>query len=396
MGAKDYTLDFEDCEVGEDFTLNDNLLDYWAVANASADHVTKVAEKNGNKYLDFDPFAQMYLYEGITDKYVFSYDVKQPANQGFGGFFRSSGEVGINPYFEDDQSGFSILGIGPSGIYIIPNEKTVKVYIKVYDEKRSADKNAKYLNNKAISFKTSHNFNSDFGRISIADYGTGAKIFVNGELLCTLEFSDIVSGYDELLTEYNYYSTVKVYDNTGKEKGTVNNALVCADMSVLAFGMRINDGFIDNVTISEYQEAISKIELDGTPKTEYIVGEKFSAAGAAIVVTYESGKTKRIGLTEDMLEGFETETAGEKSVTIKYDSFEQALTVTVSEKAEEPTAAPTDQTEPVVTQESGGNESTNDDNNNKKNNNLVPVIVIIAVAACAAIAGVVVFLKKKK
>ena len=395
MGVKDYTLDFNSFETGEDFSTIDELQEYWTVNNATADHITKIAESDGNKYLKFEPFSQMYLTDGLTDKYVFSFDMKLPANQGFGAFFRSNGETNINPYFEDDQSGYSILGIGPAGIYVIPNEKSVKVYIKFYDEKKTSDQGGKYINNKSFSFKTKNSFTSDFGRISIADYGTGAKIFVEGELVCTLEFSNLVSGYEELLTEYSYYSTVRVFDANGEEKKAVENALVCADTSVLAFGMRINEGYVDNVVISEYPEAVSKIELSGTPKTSYTVGEKFDAAGAALTVTYESGKTKKVALTEDMLEGFDTSAAGEKTVNIKYESFEQSLTVTVSEKAEEPTAAPT--AEPVNTDD-GKTADKDKDDDSKKGSNTLPVTIAIiagAVAVCAAVA-VAVIIKKKK
>lgn len=399
MGAKDYTLDFEDYEKGTDFSAIEDWSEIWNAANATGDYITAIAETKGNKYLRFAPFSQMFLEEGITGKYVFSFDMKANANQGFGAFFRTTGEQNINPYYEDDRSGFDILGIGPNGIYIVPNDKMISVFIKFYDEKKSSDKNGKYLNNKRVNLKISDNFSARFVRVSVADYGTGAKIFANGELVGTLEFSDIVSGYDEMFSEYSFYSTVKVIDSAGNEKATVNNALVCSDMSVLAFGMRINDGSIDNVTISEYPEAISSVELDGTPKTNYFVGDSFEAAGAAIVTKYESGKTKRMPVTADMLEGFDTSSAGTKTVKIVAGDKEFSFDIVVSEKSADPTDKPADGTaaptagedQPKATSESGAAE---DDEKGGAN---VPLIVGLVAGGViiAGIAVVLVILKMK-
>ena len=133
--VSDYKEDFESYAAGTDFSEIEELQEKWIVTNALSDYTTKVVNTavNGN-YLYFRPFAQMYLEDGIVNKYVFSFDAKVPANQGFGIFFRSSGEADINPYFEDDNSGFGIQGIGPSGIFIIPSGTKVKVFVKFCDE----------------------------------------------------------------------------------------------------------------------------------------------------------------------------------------------------------------------------------------------------------------------
>jgi len=315
-----------------------------------------------------------------------------PANQGFGMFFRTSGETQINPYFEDDKSGGSgVMELGPNGIYIIPNDKSIKIYVKYYDERKTADKGQKYLNNKVVTLKTTDSFSKNFTTLSIADYGTGAKIFANGALVGTLEFSDIVDGYDELFSEVRYYSTVKVLDNTGKEKATVNNTLVSVDSSVLAFGMRISEAYVDNIVISEYQEAITDITLEGTPKTAYKVGDKFDAAGAVIVTTYESGKTKRVAVNESMVEGFDTASAGEKAAKIVYGEKEFALTITVSEP-EEPTEKPetpaTDAPKPTEKTEPGETEKP-------KNNKPLIIGLIAGGVLIVAIAVVALILKAK-
>ncbi len=390
LGQKDYTLDFNSYELGTDFSTLEDLMDLWTVGNATGDHITAIDGTDENKYLKFAPFSQMYLAEGITDKYVFSADIKIPANQGFGIFFRTSGETNINPYFEDDQSGMNIMGLGPNGIYLIPNEKSVKIYVKYYDERKSADKGMKYLNNKTITLKTEEDFGRRFVNIAVADYGTGAKVFINGKLLATIDFAEIVSGYDELLSEDKFYSLVTVYDSTGKQKAEVKNALVSADQSVLALGMRINEAYADNIVISEYQEAVKDISIDGTPKTDYTIGEAFDAAGATIVTTYESGKTKKTAITGSMLEGFDTATAGEKTVKIVFGDKEFELKINVSEPVQEteaPTQAPVEPTK--------GPDAPKEDETEKKNNTPLIVGLIAGGVLIAAIAVVAILLKMK-
>ena len=394
MGTKDYTLDFDSYELGTDFSTLEDLMENWVMQNATGDHITKIDGTEENKYLSFAPFAQMYLAEGLTDKYVFSADLKLPANHGFGMFIRTTGETNVNPYFEDDQSGLGIFGIGPNGIFVIPSGKSLKIFVKYYDEKKSVDKGMKYLNNKLVTLKTEQDFSAGLYRISIADYGTGAKIFVEGQLIATLEFSEIVDGYDEMLSEYKFYSNVKVIDNTGKQKAEVKNALVCAETSVLAFGMRINEAIVDNVVISEYQEAITDVSISGTPKTNYTVGDKFDAAGAVIVTTYESGKTKKTAITESMLEGFDTSSAGEKTAKIVFGDKEFELVITVAEPAA-PTEAPAP-TEAAATGDKAATPKPDDEKtDNKKDNKPLIIGLVVGGILIVAIAVVAILLKAK-
>ncbi|MBO4326418.1 MAG: bacterial Ig-like domain-containing protein [Clostridia bacterium] len=400
MSAKDYTLDFNSFETGTDFSMIEEIMEDWIANNATGEYITKIAESGGEKYLAFAPFAQMYTAEGITDKYVFSVDLKGPESHGFGIFFRTSGETNINPYFEDDKSGQGIFGIGPNGVCLIPSGKSLKIFVKYYDEKKSADKEMKYINNKTVTVKVNANFNNEFATVSVADYGAGAKIFVNGELVATLEFSELIDSYDEYLSEYKYYSKVAVYDNTGKRKAEVKNALICADTSVLALGMRINEGYADNIVISEYPEAITSVALSGTPKTSYFVGDNFDAAGAAITVTYESGRTKRVALNANMLEGFDTSAEGNKTVTVKYMEQELTFDITVA-RPPEPTEAPKATDAPEKTAENGAAPATGEKSNEggeqdeKKNNKPLIIGLIIGGVLLAAIAVTAILLKIK-
>ena len=399
-GQTEYVIDFEDYDVDTDFSQLEDLLEDWLINNATGDYITKVvADKDGNKYLEFAPFGQMYLSEGITNKYVFSCDVKAPANQGFGIFIRSTGETGINPYFEDDQSGHDIMGIGPSGVYVIPNEKSIKIYVKYYDERKSSDAGKKYLNNKVVTIKSPDSFSSDFQKLTFVDYGSGAKIFINGALAATLEFSDIVDGYDELLSECKYYSHVLVYDNTGKQKAEIKDALVCADYSVLAIGMRINSAEVDNIAITQYENKIESSEVDPASKADYLVGDNY-ASNINLIVKYDTGATKKVALDAEALEGFDTSAAGDKTVKISYKGLETEFTIHVSEPPE-PTEAPqaTDAAKPTdapkTTDNSGSEDDTKQSDSNKKALTVGLIVGGVLIVAIA-VAAVILSQKKKK
>jgi len=347
-----YMIDFENEEL--DTVINEigSLSELWVAENATGEHISKIEERLGSKVLHFAPFSRMYTSEGLTNKYVFSSDINMPQNQGFGVFFRSTGEESINPYYEDDLSGLGILGIGPSGIYVTPNGKQIRLMIKYYDQKRNSDRGGRYINNKQIMLNVDCDFDKEFCNISILDYGTGAKIYVAGKLVATLEFADVVEGYDEILSFCKFYSKVTVYDAAGNEKAVVENALTCAEDSTLAFGMRINEAYVDNVSITEYAYAVSEAKLNSNPKTSYYVGDSFDGTGSELAITQENGIVRKVQLSENMLEGFDTATVGDKEVTVLVDGYEGdpiKFTINVAEKpaatevpaaTEAPTEAP--------------------------------------------------------
>ena len=327
-----YLIDFENEETDTPIGDIGSLSDLWIAGNATGDYISKIEERKGSKVLHFAPFSRMYTAEGISNKYAFSADLNLPGDQGFGMFFRSSGEESVNPYFEDDGSGLGIFGIGPAGIYIIPNGKQLKIMVKYYDERKNSDKGGKYISNKQITLKADCDFGENFNNITVLDDGTGAKIYVNGALFASMKFGEIVEGYEELLSFCSYFSVVTVYDADGKEKATVKNALVCADDSTLAFGMRINEAYIDNVSVTEYPYTISKTELKAEPKTNYYTGDRFDGTGSELDITLENGVVRKVQLTESMLEGFDTGSAGTHSVTVKWQKLETSFDITVNSK----------------------------------------------------------------
>lgn len=384
-GKAGYIIDFEDYEAETDFTQLEDLKEDWILENATGAHITHIKEENGNKVLQFAPFSQMILMEGITNRYVFSCNANLGGEQGFGIFIRSTGETAINPYFEDDASGHDIKGIGPAGIYIIPNHDILRCYIKYYDEEKSPDANGKYLNNEVIEIKAPDSFFSGYQRLSFADYGNGARVFVNGKFVASFEFSNVVDGYDELLSECRYYSNVAVFDADGNKVGEVQNAMVCADYSVLALGMRIDTAYIDNISITEYEYKIAGIEIDASSKTDYLVGDGYTG-GINIVINYENGTKKNVAAAAEALEGFDTSSVGDKKVKVNYKGVEAELTIHVSEPPK-----PTE--EPKATENANTNQNSEE---KSKSNKPLTVGLIVGGVLLAAIAVAVILVAKKK
>lgn len=65
-------------------------------------------------------------------------------------------------------------------------------------------------------------------------------------------------------------------------------------------------------------------------KTTYEVGDALDLTGGKITVSYNNGTSVDIDINGTMIEGFDSTTAGEKTVTVKYSGFTTLFKVTVS------------------------------------------------------------------
>ena len=75
---------------------------------------------------------------------------------------------------------------------------------------------------------------------------------------------------------------------------------------------------------------VSYMEIDTEPrKLRYEKGEALDLSGGFIVVTYEDDTHKDIPMTESMISGFNTNTAGEKILTVTYAEFTDTFTIEV-------------------------------------------------------------------
>ncbi len=106
-----------------------------------------------------------------------------------------------------------------------------------------------------------------------------------------------------------------------------------------------------DVTVLEQQEpevTLKSLEITKAGKTEYKAGEEFSTDGMEVTVYYTDGSSKVIDAYD--VSGFDSDTAGQKMVTISYTedgiTVSAVLEVTVTEESGEP-ADPDDPGEPT-------------------------------------------------
>ena len=66
-------------------------------------------------------------------------------------------------------------------------------------------------------------------------------------------------------------------------------------------------------------------------KTEYYVGDELNLDNGMIKLIYDDGTTSYVAISEDMITGFNTETPGEKTVTVTYEDKTCTYMITVKE-----------------------------------------------------------------
>lgn len=74
---------------------------------------------------------------------------------------------------------------------------------------------------------------------------------------------------------------------------------------------------------------ITKIEVVGEFKTTYFVGESLSIDDLEIKITKSDDSTSNVTLTSEMISGFDSTTAGEKTLTVTYDGKTTTVNYTV-------------------------------------------------------------------
>ncbi|MBQ3920531.1 MAG: bacterial Ig-like domain-containing protein, partial [Oscillospiraceae bacterium] len=77
--------------------------------------------------------------------------------------------------------------------------------------------------------------------------------------------------------------------------------------------------------------AVVKVSMANTPKTDYVTGNTLDVTGGTIKVDYENGTSKTIAMTTAMVSGFNSATAGNKTLTVTYNGKQTSYVITVRE-----------------------------------------------------------------
>ena len=78
------------------------------------------------------------------------------------------------------------------------------------------------------------------------------------------------------------------------------------------------------------QIKVTDMTVTAPTKVVYKRGDNFDTTGMVVTVTDNNGQTRELTATEYTVEGFDSATAGEKTVTVKYGELEKSFTVTVN------------------------------------------------------------------
>ena len=88
------------------------------------------------------------------------------------------------------------------------------------------------------------------------------------------------------------------------------------------------DGVSKEFTITVVEDEVTKLNIVDA-KDSYFVGDEY--VESLVEVVYTSGKVEKVPLTLDMVTGFDTETAGVKTLTVTYKDFTTKYDITVNE-----------------------------------------------------------------
>ena len=104
------------------------------------------------------------------------------------------------------------------------------------------------------------------------------------------------------------------------------------------------------VTVKEEEEPeepeLTELQVTAPEKTVYEIGDELDLTGLQVTAIYSDGTTKDV-TSDAEISGFDSETAGEKIITVSYGELDTSFTVTVEEK-EDPTepSGPGDPSDP--------------------------------------------------
>ena len=145
----------------------------------------------------------------------------------------------------------------------------------------------------------------------------GAKIDADGSV--TLTFAE--AGIYLLTAEGTISDSVQDWSAGG--------AYVTADCPIIAPGCWVK---VETASVDPDAKA-EKLEISGDYKKSYAVGDKLDLTGMVLTVYYSDGTTREIAAGDVTVTGFDTETRGEKTVTLSYEGVSASFTITVTKAA---------------------------------------------------------------
>ena len=113
-------------------------------------------------------------------------------------------------------------------------------------------------------------------------------------------------------------------------KGSSPNILQVYDATYAKIdGGAENPGYFTKSGEPAFQRVIVSIQVSTLPQTEYAFGQNFSAENGKLTLTYNTGETKKVKLSEATITGYDNTKNGEQTLKVEYQGVETTFTVKV-------------------------------------------------------------------
>jgi len=158
----------------------------------------------------------------------------------------------------------------------------------------------------------------DVSEINIKE-NPNKEVYIKGEyldltgLVVTAQFDDEGEPKQLDITEL---------DISGYKKDTVGTQTITVKYSEKECSFEVTVIEVEGITI----------EIKPT-KTDYVEGEELDLAGLVVTAQFNEGEPKQLGIAELEISGYEKNTVGTQTITVKYNGFEKTFEVTVNEAA---------------------------------------------------------------
>ena len=165
----------------------------------------------------------------------------------------------------------------------------------------------------------------DLSNFNTANVSNMSDMFYNCRRLNAIFVGDDWSTASVTKSSGMFVGCTKLYGG----KGTAYNADITDATYAKIDGGKDAPGYFTKSGEPAFLKVVS-IEITTAPKTNYLVGEDFSAANGIITLTYNNGDKETINLSDATISGYDKTKIGEQTLKIEYQGFETTLTTPVS------------------------------------------------------------------
>lgn len=170
---------------------------------------------------------------------------------------------------------------------------------------------------------------------------TDLTIHADEAVLKTYKLADGSVYTEKTLAGTKSYVRVEWNDGVETQEPVVWDEITAADLRNLKMGKTVEkSGNVESIGKTVTMEisvaglpeiVLDSIKVTAPEKTEYEVGDTFDAAGLKVEAIYSDGTVEDV--TEDAeINGFESDTIGEKQISITYEDKSESFTISVKEK----------------------------------------------------------------